>query len=234
MHSVYSPERAGTGTFKAVQGRTHTCTGCTPPKRAGSGTCTFIHGRTHTCTSVNTETGRDELVHVRPGPYTQVQRSYTPERAGTGTFTLVQGCIHRNGRVRAPTNSFKGVHTETGWFGNIHARPGAYTRAQGLHTEMGRYGHVHARPWAYTHVHSAYSPERAGTGTCTLRRRHKCTPCTQPKRAGWGTCTHVQGCTHTCTWRKHRNGSVRARSRRSKDVHTEAGWFEHVHAHPGA
>ena len=88
-----------------------------------------------------------------------------------------------------------------------------------------------ARREAYTHVHRAYTPKRACTGTWLHVQRRTGRVYT-PKMASTGTWMHVQRPTQTCARGTHRKRPVQARVSTSRGihtptqgVHTEKGWY---------
>ena len=99
-----------------------------------------------------------------PETYWHVYIDYTPKRVRTGTLIHVQS---RTGTCAEPVQA------------RVFTSRGVRIRAQSLHTEKSRYRHGDTRPKAYLHVHKAYTPKRAGTGTEIHVQRRTCT-CTKP------------------------------------------------------
>ena len=98
-------------------------------------------------------------------------------------------------------------------------------------------------PKANRHVHWAYTPKRAGTGTWILvqRRTGTWTGTTHRKKAGIGTWINVQRPRGTCPGPTHRKGPVQAFGStssvgqvRTQGLHSEKGLNRHGDIRPEA
>ena len=126
---------------------------------------------------------------------------YTPKSACTGTW------IH----LQRSTGTCTGPPRRKGERGSH--RKSVQAHAQGLHTEKGRLRYVDPRPEEYRHVHTAYTPKRAGTGTWIHLQRRAGT-FTESTRRKWPV--------------QKRGSTCRSVLTSAEGLHTEKGRYRHV------